>query len=81
MGWTGRTGWDGTVIKMKRVFPVATSGHLKSVWNVILDINPIVRLKNCSHKLTSKKTCNGVYKVNKNRMQSLVNCLKLFTYL
>lgn len=45
MGWTGRTGWDGTVIKMKRVFPVASSGHLKSVWNVILDVNPLVIFK------------------------------------
>lgn len=57
MGWTGRTGWDGTVIKMKRVFPVASSSHLKSVWNVILDVNPLVRFKKRKEKSSHKLMC------------------------
>lgn len=67
-------GWNNH--KNEKNFPVASSGHLKSVWNVILDVNPLVRLK--KNKLTSKRNCDGVHKVNKNRMQSSVNCLKLF---
>lgn len=36
-------GWNSH--KNEKNFPVASSGHLKSVWNVILDVNPLVRLK------------------------------------
>lgn len=36
-------GWNSH--KNEKNFPVASSGHLKSVWNVILDVNLLVRLK------------------------------------
>lgn len=36
-------GWNSH--KNEKNFPVASSGHLKSVWNVILDVNPLVRFK------------------------------------